>query len=134
LTNTITFYTTPEYEEWRTEEDHSNGKKWKIKYYKGLGTSDRTEAKEYFSNLDRNLIPFTTMSDDPVGRATVDQMIEMCFNKKKAEERKVSFFLKIYAKKTKTNKEKQTLTLYFFASTLFLLCANSLFCLVNVLL
>jgi len=120
LTNTITFYTTPEYEEWRTEEDHSNGKKWKIKYYKGLGTSDRTEAKEYFSNLDRNLIPFTTMSDDPVGRATVDSMIEMCFNKKKAEERKVSSFFKYMPKKQKqTKKNKHSLCIsllqpYFF--------------------
>ena len=68
IKNTMTFYTTPEYETWREEEPgHTDGKKWRIKYYKGLGTSDRTEAKEYFSDLDRNLIPFTTMSNDPVG-------------------------------------------------------------------
>ena len=35
-TQTVTFYTTPEYEEWRQEDDaHQDGKKWKIKYYKG---------------------------------------------------------------------------------------------------
>jgi DNA topoisomerase II len=90
LTNTTTFYTTPEYEEWRnSNDDHQNGKKWKIKYYKGLGTSDRTEAKEYFSNLKKNLIPFTTLSNDPVGTSEVTNMIDMCFNKKKAEERKI---------------------------------------------
>ena len=55
----------------------------------GLGTSDRTEAKEYFSNLDRNLIPFTTLSADPVGEVEVSNMIDMCFNKKKAEQRKI---------------------------------------------
>jgi hypothetical protein len=54
-----------------------------------LGTSDRTEAKEYFSNLDRNLIPFTTLSADPVGEVEVSNMIDMCFNKKKAEQRKI---------------------------------------------
>jgi hypothetical protein len=39
--------------------------------------------------LDRNLIPFTTLSADPVGEVEVSNMIDMCFNKKKAEQRKI---------------------------------------------
>ena len=35
----------------------------KIKYYKGLGTSTGAEAKEYFSNMRRNVIPFKTSVD-----------------------------------------------------------------------
>jgi DNA topoisomerase-2 len=43
------FFTIPEYELWK-EEGH---KGWKVKYYKGLGTSTNAEAKEYFSDIDR---------------------------------------------------------------------------------
>ena len=56
-----------------------DGKKWRIKYYKGLGTSDRTEAKEYFSNLDKNLIPFTTLSDDPTGKVCEENFFVLFF-------------------------------------------------------
>ena len=31
---------------------------WKVKYYKGLGTSTSKEAKEYFSDMGRHRIPF----------------------------------------------------------------------------
>jgi DNA topoisomerase-2 len=43
------FYTLQDYEKWRS--DISNIKSWRIKYYKGLGTSTTQEAKEYFKNL-----------------------------------------------------------------------------------
>jgi len=57
-------------------------KTWKIKYYKGLGTSTDKEAQEYFSNLNRNRIFFRydgTPDDDA---------IDLIFNKKKANMRK----------------------------------------------
>lgn len=44
------FYTMPEYENWKEEVGSLRG--WKIKYYKGLGTSTSKEAKEYFAALD----------------------------------------------------------------------------------
>ena len=44
----MTFFTIPEYEQWALENDT---KGWKVKYYKGLGTSTTKEAKEYFSAL-----------------------------------------------------------------------------------
>lgn len=41
------FFTIPEYEKWAN--DHQGQiKNYKIKYYKGLGTSTASEAKEYF--------------------------------------------------------------------------------------
>ena len=40
-----TFFTLPEYENWKEENNDAKG--WKIKYYKGLGTSTAAEAKEY---------------------------------------------------------------------------------------
>jgi DNA topoisomerase-2 len=46
-----TFFTLPEYEAW-LESTGNDGKGFKIKYYKGLGTSTSVEAQQYFSNLD----------------------------------------------------------------------------------
>ena len=45
-----TFFTLPEYEAWK-ESTGNDAKGWKVKYYKGLGTSTSAEAKAYFSNL-----------------------------------------------------------------------------------
>ena len=42
----FSFFTIHEYEQWAIGK---NLKGWKIKYYKGLGTSTSKEAKEYFS-------------------------------------------------------------------------------------
>lgn len=39
-----TFYTLPQYEEWR-ESTGNAGKGWRIKYYKGLGTSTSAEGE-----------------------------------------------------------------------------------------
>ena len=33
-------------------------KKWRVKYYKGLGTSTAEEAKEYFEEFDKHKIDF----------------------------------------------------------------------------
>ena len=45
-----------EFEEWKNETP--NHKSWRIKYYKGLGTSTSKEGKEYFSNMQRHRIVF----------------------------------------------------------------------------
>ena len=37
-----------------TEGTHT----WRVKYYKGLGTSTSAEAKQYFSDMDRHCIQF----------------------------------------------------------------------------
>ena len=45
------FYTMPEYEMWK---QNTNTTGWDIKYYKGLGTSTREEAKEYFADIEEH--------------------------------------------------------------------------------
>jgi DNA topoisomerase-2 len=73
------FYTIPEYKNWR--EENNEGKGWKIKYYKGLGTSTAAEAKDYFSNLSTHEIDFSW--EELSGDA-----IDMAFSKKRVDERK----------------------------------------------
>ena len=75
------FYTIPEYEKW-VKSMKNNVKGWKIKYYKGLGTSSNKEAQEYFANIQRHRIDFEYRDEKD------DESIDMAFNKKKAEERK----------------------------------------------
>jgi len=70
------FYTQYEYEEWR-KTDASRG--WSVKYYKGLGTSTRDEAKEYFKIPNIVNYSYSTLSDDS---------IDLAFNKARADNRK----------------------------------------------
>eukprot|EP00449_Zooxanthella_nutricula_P028992 CAMPEP_0198543290 /NCGR_PEP_ID=MMETSP1462-20131121/59589_1 /TAXON_ID=1333877 /ORGANISM="Brandtodinium nutriculum, Strain RCC3387" /LENGTH=581 /DNA_ID=CAMNT_0044273567 /DNA_START=1 /DNA_END=1743 /DNA_ORIENTATION=- len=76
----ISFYTMPEYEKWKEETD--NGKGFRIKYYKGLGTSEAKEAKEYFSAIASHTLSYKYEG------VRDDQMIDLAFNKKKADDRK----------------------------------------------
>lgn len=46
----ISFYNNGEYEKWKQDNTENSLKNWKIKYYKGLGTSSGKEFKEYFEN------------------------------------------------------------------------------------
>ena len=77
----LSFYTIPEYKKW-VESKGKKIKGWKIKYYKGLGTSSNKEAQEYFANIQRHRIDFEYKNEKD------DESIDMAFNKKKAEERK----------------------------------------------
>ena len=72
------FYTLPEFEAWSRQQD----KGWKVKYFKGLGTSTAKDAKEYFSDLDKHQIDFRYDGPDD------DAAIDKAFNKKKADLRK----------------------------------------------
>ena len=49
LNKSIAFYNISEYTKWL--DSNSNHKKWKSKYYKGLGTSTSIEAIDYFKNM-----------------------------------------------------------------------------------
>jgi DNA topoisomerase-2 len=53
----IPFYNQESFIKWKESQD--NYKNWNIKYYKGLGTSTATEAKEYFKNLDKQIIKYS---------------------------------------------------------------------------
>ncbi|CAE7650581.1 top2 [Symbiodinium pilosum] len=78
---TITFFTLPEYEAWKKE--HDDGRGWKCKYYKGLGTSTGSEAKEYFADLEDHEIQFTYSGSRD------DDLIDMAFASKRSDDRKV---------------------------------------------
>ena len=73
----LNFYNDGEYNQWKQGEEASKG--WKIKYYKGLGTSTGKEFREYFEK--KKIVEFehTEKSDD---------VIDMVFNKKRADDRK----------------------------------------------
>ncbi|KAI8924994.1 DNA topoisomerase [Entophlyctis helioformis] len=76
----VSFFTIPEYEQWKQANDEGRG--WTIKYYKGLGTSSTADAKVYFSDMDKHLKPFSVSDEQS------RELIDMAFNKKKADERK----------------------------------------------
>jgi DNA topoisomerase-2 len=74
------FYTLTDYENWR-ETGQTGG--YEIKYYKGLGTSTSTEAKDYFRDLDNSEIRYLWNEDE-----AVDITVNLAFNKDKADDRK----------------------------------------------
>ncbi|KZT68795.1 type II DNA topoisomerase [Daedalea quercina L-15889] len=76
----INFYTMPEYEQWK--EETPNQDKWKHKYFKGLGTSTDDDARDYFKQMRKHMIPFSTTQEGD------RELIELAFSKKKADERK----------------------------------------------
>jgi len=76
----LSFYTMPEYETWKAETN--NGKGWRIKYYKGLGTSTTKEAKEYFGALETHKLSYLYEGDED------DNAVDLAFNKKRADDRK----------------------------------------------
>ena len=73
---TKVFYSQYEYETWRETEGKTG---WKVKYYKGLGTSTRDEAKDYFTKV--NAVKFEYTQE-------ADAAIDLAFNKQRADDRK----------------------------------------------
>jgi DNA topoisomerase II len=74
---TLLFYNDGEYETWKK---NNNTQGWKIKYYKGLGTSTGSEFKEYFQN--KKIVYF-----NHIGESSINA-IDKVFNKKRADDRK----------------------------------------------
>jgi DNA topoisomerase-2 len=73
----LEFYNEGEYTEWK---DKNDTKGWKIKYYKGLGTSTGKEFREYFEK--KKLVGFEHNGENSI------KAIDMVFNKKRADDRK----------------------------------------------
>jgi len=92
----LNFYNEGEYEEWKDENDT---KGWKIKYYKGLGTSTGKEFREYFENKKTVGFSISEKSNDT---------IDMVFNKKRADDRKD--WLKLYDRSSFIDTSKQMIT------------------------
>ena len=65
--NVKSFYTLTEYNHWT--KSTSNSHLWKVKYYKGLGTSSAVEAREYFSDIKLNNYIYTSETDKSMSLA-----------------------------------------------------------------
>ena len=74
---TMVFYNEGEYNEWKGS---ANMNQWKIKYYKGLGTSTGKEFREYFQQ--KKIVGFQHTGKES------DDTIDLIFNKKRAGDRK----------------------------------------------
>jgi DNA topoisomerase-2 len=89
--NTTPFYNLIEYEEWKND---NNIKDYNIKYYKGLGSSNKSEACEYFDKIEDKLVYYTTTDEDyptVVKKLYNDPVLEaitLAFQKNRADCRK----------------------------------------------
>jgi len=72
----ISFYSNGEFEAWK-EQHPTTG--WTIKYYKGLGTSTKEEAREWFERLAEIYYDWDAVSDES---------ISLAFHKKRSDDRK----------------------------------------------
>ena len=71
------FYYEDEYTKWKQDNDIQG---WKIKYYKGLGTSTAKEFKEYFN--EKKIVNFEYSGEGS------DNSLDLVFNKDRADDRK----------------------------------------------
>lgn len=77
---TLNFYTEIDFKVWKEKND---GKvTYKSKYYKGLGTSTKKEFEEYFSNVEKHLLPLTFEDADDF------DALDLAFNHARADDRK----------------------------------------------
>lgn len=75
----VCFYNMNNFLDWRKEVSGQ----WKIKYYKGLGTSDRLDFQEYFENYDKHKVDYyNDDEEDPT------EDITLAFAKVNADNRK----------------------------------------------
>jgi DNA topoisomerase II len=77
------FYSLPDFESWR--KDNNNGNGWTVKYYKGLGTSTEQEAIEYFTQMKNVTYKWTTTGEKS---SPSDESMDLAFNKSRADDRK----------------------------------------------
>lgn len=77
----ISFFSMPDYLEWKQSIGPSI-RNYRIRYYKGLGTSGAAEGREYFENIDRHRLDFVEE-----GQSDTDRIV-MAFAKDRVEERK----------------------------------------------
>jgi DNA topoisomerase II len=91
------FYNEGEFDAWKKDNDI---KTWRIKYYKGLGTSTAKEFKEYFAK--KKIVIFESTGSNS------RQMIDMVFNKKRSNDRKT--WLASYNRELYLDTSKPTIT------------------------
>lgn len=77
--DTRSFYSQAEFDAWVQQQGGSSAG-WKLKYYKGLGTSTPAEAREWFEHLHEIKYKW----DD-----ATDESVSLAFSKKRADDRKM---------------------------------------------
>ncbi|AXN91123.1 putative DNA topoisomerase IIA [Namao virus] len=77
----LTFYHKSNYNQW-LKDSALQADKYQIKYYKGLGTSTRTEALEYFKDIQSKLIKYMIYDEHD------KNAIKLAFDKKMRDARK----------------------------------------------
>jgi len=95
--NELKFYNDGEWANWCSNND---SKGWKVKYYKGLGTSTSKEFKQYFS--EKKIVNFVKTGDECVNS------IDMVFNKQRADDRKT--WLENYDRELYLDTNKEDIT------------------------
>ena len=75
--NELKFYNDGEWANWCNNNDSAG---WKVKYYKGLGTSTSKEFKQYFA--EKKIVNFVKTGEECINS------IDMVFNKQRADDRK----------------------------------------------
>ena len=75
----VSFFSLKNYSDWKKE---INLNQWNIKYYKGLGTSNRTDFQDYFRNFDDHYLEYNNDDDG------ADEALNLAFSKKLADKRK----------------------------------------------
>ena len=95
--NELKFYNDGEWANWCSNND---SKGWKVKYYKGLGTSTSKEFKQYFA--EKKIVNFVKTGDECVNS------IDMVFNKQRADDRKT--WLENYDRELYLDTNKEDIT------------------------
>lgn len=75
----MSFFSQQEFRQWNNGEVPAG---WKVKYYKGLGTSTKDEAQGYFKALDRHMCSFHELSTED------REKLDLAFRKTRAADRK----------------------------------------------
>jgi DNA topoisomerase-2 len=71
------FYKLRDYKKWKKTKQSG----WFVTYYKGLGTIEANEIKDFFKTIDKFLIPFNYDSNP-------HNIIDLAFNEKRSDDRK----------------------------------------------
>jgi len=79
----LEFYSSASYERWYASLPPNEVSSWKIKYYKGLGTSTKAEARAYFSAMGRHRVRLISAEGE-----AENNLIDMAFSPERAADRK----------------------------------------------
>ena len=98
----IIFYNLSDYEKWKEKSESSS---YKVKYYKGLGTSTSQEAKEYFIDIEEKLLNYLWENIDADIKAKFSDSDKQIIGKKVVTCKKTVTCIKPIEpiKKTKSN-------------------------------